>query len=85
MADSVIAKESSKPLHQRCSAALIDNPYLARSEVVDVSTDNGRVTLQGKVHTFYQKQMAQEIIRRVDGVTEISNELEVHWSSAQTG
>jgi osmotically-inducible protein OsmY len=80
MADSVTVEQSRAQLYQRCSAVLADNPYLAKDNGVDVSTDDGRVTLHGKVYTFYQKQMAQEIIRRVDGVTEIRNQLEVHWS-----
>jgi osmotically-inducible protein OsmY len=35
------------------------------------------VTLRGVVRTYFQKQMAQEVVRRVDGVDEICNELEV--------
>ena len=29
--------------------------------------------------TFFQKQMAQEAIRRVDGVEQIENLLQVNW------
>jgi osmotically-inducible protein OsmY len=36
--------------------------------------------LQGVVGTFFQKQMAQEALRRVDGVQQIENNLEVAWS-----
>ena len=39
--------------------------------------EEGRVTLRGMVRTYFQKQMAQEAIRNIDGVDEISNELEV--------
>ena len=37
------------------------------------------MTLRGTVGTFFQKQMAQESLRRVAGVSEIANELEVCW------
>jgi hypothetical protein len=31
------------------------------------------------VDTFYHKQVAQELLRKVDGVERIVNLLEVHW------
>lgn len=37
----------------------------------------GTAILQGRVCSFYAKQTAQELIRRVDGVIEIQNHLEV--------
>jgi osmotically-inducible protein OsmY len=37
------------------------------------------VRLQGTVGSFYQKQMAQELLRRVDGVERIENQLQVSW------
>lgn len=39
----------------------------------------GRVTLHGKVTSYYQKQMAQEVLRRLEGVQTIDNQLEVSW------
>ena len=42
-----------------------------------LETDQGRVTLRGVVGSYYQKQMAQEALRHVDGVNEIYNELVV--------
>ena len=41
--------------------------------------DGSRVVLQGSVSTYFQKQMAQEVVRRVEGVQEIDNCLEVLW------
>jgi osmotically-inducible protein OsmY len=40
-------------------------------------TEHGRITLRGVVLSYFQKQMAQEAVRRIDGVQEILNELEV--------
>ena len=35
--------------------------------------------LAGVVRSYYQKQMAQEMLKNVDGVNEIENQLEVCW------
>ena len=40
----------------------------------------GRVVLRGTVNSYYQKQMAQEIVRRLDRESVIDNQLEVCWS-----
>jgi len=67
------------PLNDRVLIALERSPYLARRNL-RFETSSGRVTLKGVVGTYFQKQMAQEAIRYVDGVSEIANELEVCWS-----
>jgi len=67
------------PLDDRVLTALERNPYIARRNL-RFETESGRVTLRGVVESYYQKQMAQEAIRHVDGVHEIANELEVCWS-----
>jgi len=66
------------PLDDRVLVALERNPYLAGRNL-RFETSQGRVTLRGVVASYFQKQMAQEAIRRVDGVAEIANELEVTW------
>ncbi len=67
------------PLDNRLFTALEGNPYVGRRNL-RFETSDGRVTLRGVVNTYFQKQMAQEAIRHVDGVAEISNELEVCWT-----
>ncbi len=67
------------PLDSKVFTALERNPYLARRNL-RFETSDGRVTLRGVVNTYFQKQMAQEAIRHVDGVAEIANELEVCWT-----
>jgi len=66
------------PLDDRVLVALERNPYIAGRNL-RFETSQGRVTLRGVVASYFQKQMAQEAIRRVDGVAEITNELEVSW------
>lgn len=68
-----------RPLDDRVLTALEQNPYVARRNL-RFETEQGRVTLRGVVGTYYQKQMAQEAVRRVEGVDEIANELEVCWT-----
>jgi len=64
------------PLEDKVLIALERNPYLS-GRSLRFETESGRVTLRGVVRSYFQKQMAQEAIRRVDGVDEICNELEV--------
>ena len=68
-------------LDDRVSAALLRSPhYLGRS--VRLEANEGQVVLHGVVESYYQKQVAQEIARRVDGVRRVDNRLEV--ASAET-
>jgi osmotically-inducible protein OsmY len=66
----------SPSLADRVDNALVTNPYLA-GRTLRFETDGGRIILQGHVGTWYQKQMAQELVRRVEGVEIIDNRLEV--------
>ena len=55
---------------------LAGNPFvISRSLTINVNEDE--VTLRGYVPTYYQKQLAQESIRNIEGVRTIHNELEV--------
>lgn len=74
---------SFRQLHQRVNSALAGSPYFAGRQL-RVEADHGRVTLLGTVHSYYQKQMAQEIVRRLDGVAEVDNRLQVDWSDVLT-
>ena len=69
------------PLYDRVFTALQRNPHIGRRDL-RFEADEGHVTLRGVVGTYYQKQMAQEAVRHVDGVDAISNELEVSWGGA---
>ena len=63
-------------LDHRVFSALETNAHL-QGKQLRFETEEGRVTLRGVVHTYFQKQMAQEAIRHIDGVAEIANELKV--------
>ncbi|MHB8901923.1 MAG: BON domain-containing protein [Thermoguttaceae bacterium] len=64
------------PLNDKVVTALERSPYLSRRNL-RFETDEGRITLRGTVRSYFQKQMAQEALREVDGIEEIYNELEV--------
>ena len=69
----------SRPLHDRIHDALMTNPHVPSHQVL-VEAEGGRIVLKGNVTSFFQKQMAQEVVRRVDGVQQINNLLQVNWA-----
>ncbi|HEX4412401.1 MAG TPA: BON domain-containing protein [Lacipirellulaceae bacterium] len=68
-----------RPLVDQICTALTSNPHVPFQDV-RVEAADGRVVLKGSVRTFFQKQMAQEAVRRVDGVQQIENLLQVNWT-----
>lgn len=44
---------------------------------LEVEIDDEQIVLKGVVRTYYQKQVAQESIRTIQGVKNIRNELQV--------
>ena len=70
-------QQSQAPLNDRLHSALAGSPYLANRNL-RFETEAGRVTLHGVVNSYFHKQMAQETLRRLDGVEEIENLLEVN-------
>ncbi len=69
------------PLFEPSLAARVDqaiqtNPYVS-GRTLRFETEGSRVVLQGSVKSYFQKQMAQEVVRKVDGVEQIDNCLEV--------
>lgn len=74
-----IAESESGALHDRLSHVLRRHPHLRRQRLYCEAAE-GRVVLRGNVGTYFQKQMAQEALRGLDGVGEIDNQLEVCWA-----
>jgi len=69
-------QSTNLPLVDRVFTALERNPHLTRRKF-RFEAEQGRVILRGEVRSYFQKQMAQEALRHVEGVDEILNELEV--------
>ena len=66
-------------LESRVLSALSKNPYLPGRKL-QFEMQQGKIVLRGVVGSYYQKQMAQETLRSVEGVHQIENLLQVHWS-----
>lgn len=64
------------PLLHRIDSAIRNNPYVIRRHVF-LESNNGHIVLRGRVDSYYQKQMVQEMLRGIEGISEISNQLEV--------
>lgn len=60
-------------------SALNQNPHLA-TRTLRIETGEGAVRLHGRVESFFEKQIAQEVVRRLDGVTRVENLLQVAWA-----
>lgn len=63
---------------EKVSSALRQNPHLQTRNLRFEATE-GRVTLRGQVNSWYQKQMAQESLLRLEGISRVENQLEVCW------
>ena len=73
------ATKSKSSLADAVESALVGNPYLA-SRKLKIEEGNGAIRIHGRVETFFEKQMAQEVVRRLDGVERVENMLQVAWA-----
>jgi osmotically-inducible protein OsmY len=73
------AAASERPaLLDQVHGALNRSPY-GPARDMRIEAREGVIRLEGAVRSFFHKQMAQELIRRVDGVERIENHLQVQW------
>lgn len=70
---------AATPLEKLAVSALDNSPYVTGSRV-RIEAGDGAVRLHGRVGSFFEKQMAQEAVRRVDGVERVENLLQVAWA-----
>lgn len=64
---------------RQAEKALRGQPHLSHRPM-RLHCAQGRLHLEGQVSTFYEKQMAQEVLRQFDKSAEIENCLDVAWS-----
>ena len=67
----------SKQLCEELRRALLATGQIWLREVVVTVHANGRVVLQGRVPTYYLKQLAQSVALAVVGVTALENQIAV--------
>jgi osmotically-inducible protein OsmY len=53
--------------------------HLFRNRSIDLSATHGVVILQGEVQSYYEKQLDQEVVRRIVGVERVENQIEVAY------
>jgi osmotically-inducible protein OsmY len=62
---------------EAATECLQNSPYQAVRRVLCEECDHGILSLRGRLPSFHQKQVAQETVARVKGVTQVINEVEV--------
>jgi osmotically-inducible protein OsmY len=67
---------SDEPVSSRVERALQMSGY-ADLRGLRCDSEDGVITLRGRVRSFFLKQMAQTVVARVEGVTGINNSLQV--------
>lgn len=70
------SRTASPPLIHRLDKALRSHPHLNRQHVF-LERERDHVVVRGTVRSYFQKQMIQETIRKIDGSAEIKNLIEV--------
>lgn len=68
----------------RIESAFLLNSHLSAFEI-DTQVDQNTVTLNGKVNTQTEKELAGEIAEGIDGIKTVNNELQVEKSYKQEG
>jgi hyperosmotically inducible periplasmic protein len=61
-------------IHTKVKAALVNDP-IVHSSSIDVNVDRGIVSLNGAVNGEVEKRKAEEIVRGVNGVRAVENNL----------
>lgn len=68
--------ETDERIAEQAYQALATSGYrLLRN--LQVYCDHGRVTLQGRLPTYFLKQLAQSLIQRIEGVRDVDNDVRV--------
>jgi osmotically-inducible protein OsmY len=69
-----------KSMEQQARKALDQSPIHAHRRL-DVSQDGDILILQGRVESYYHKQMAQEVVRNICRGVQLVNEIAVEHES----
>jgi osmotically-inducible protein OsmY len=66
---------------ERAQERLRAAPYISFRDV-RCEYRHGLLILRGHVESYYEKQLAQESVARLEGVDQVVNELEVAWEDS---
>jgi osmotically-inducible protein OsmY len=70
-------KPAKKPLVQAEAQSRLRKSGYHELHLISCEFHEGVLTLRGRVSRFHLKQVAQELIRQLDGAEEVNNRLEV--------
>ncbi|HEY4260133.1 MAG TPA: BON domain-containing protein [Schlesneria sp.] len=76
ISERMTATTADTDILSAASAALHHTGY-AQLRAVKLYCHHGRIVLQGRIPTYFLKQLAQEVVRHVPNVKEIDNDLRV--------
>jgi osmotically-inducible protein OsmY len=79
--DLPLAVDADRDLEKRVASFLAAR-HVPGLRNLEVHATNGVVTLQGRVLTFYEKQLCNECGRRVAGVLQLINSVDVSSEGA---
>ncbi len=74
----LLNEATDRDLERRVASHLADRHKPALRQLA-VEVTNGTVTLRGRVHSFYEKQLCQECCRRVAGVVQFIDAIDVTY------
>lgn len=75
---------SENELQNEVAQAIRNSSHLSSRKLRYEAAEGGKITVHGTVASYFEKQLAQETIREVDGVDHISNMIQVSWSGSMT-
>ena len=75
--DQELGLSKERPVVQAEAQSRLRKSGYHELHLVSCDFHEGVLTLRGCVSSFYLKQVAQELIRRLDGAEEVNNRLEV--------
>lgn len=56
--------------------------FRGRSQLIRIDESSGRLLLEGRLPSYYLKQMLQTLLRDVEGVEQIDNQVTVDYPSS---
>lgn len=74
-----IFEQADRDLERRVVSFLAER-HVPGLRHIHVEARNGTVTLRGRVHSFYEKQLCQAVCRRVAGVVRYIDAVDVNYT-----
>jgi hypothetical protein len=77
---------SSKAVEQRARTIIETHPlFVGRPQLFEFQFNDDILILRGSVPTFYLKQILQSVLKNLDGIRRIDNQVTVDWNDGLIG